>query len=110
MITKHIFVLAAILIVTGCTDTESDSSSIQLVSDKNITDRPNILWITTEDHGPHIGAYGDTFAYTPFIDAFAERGMRYDMVWSNAPVCAPARTAILTGVYPPSTGSEHMRS
>jgi arylsulfatase A-like enzyme len=30
--------------------------------------------------------------------------------WSNAPVCAPARTTIISGVYPPSTGSEHMRS
>ena len=24
--------------------------------------RPNILWITSEDHGPHMGCYGDTFA------------------------------------------------
>jgi Arylsulfatase A and related enzymes len=30
--------------------------------------------------------------------------------WSNAPVCAPARTTIISGMYPPSTGSEHMRS
>ena len=36
--------------------------------------------------------------------------MRYRAAWSNAPVCAPARTAIITGVYPTSTGSEHMRS
>lgn len=34
----------------------------------------------------------------------------YLRVWSNAPVCAPARTAIVSGLYPPSTGSEHMRS
>jgi uncharacterized sulfatase len=32
------------------------------------------------------------------------------MAWSNAPVCAPARTTIIAGMYPPSTGSEHMRS
>ncbi len=73
-------------------------------------DRPNILWITTEDHGPHVGAYGDTYATTPVIDALAAKGMRYRMAWSNAPVCAPARTTIITGMYPPSLGAQHMRS
>jgi len=36
--------------------------------------------------------------------------MRFPFVWSNAPVCAPARTAILTGMYPQSLGAQHMRS
>jgi len=73
-------------------------------------DRPNILWITSEDNGPHLGAYGDTYATTPNLDALAARGLRYTHAWSNWPVCAPARTAIITGLYPSSTGSEHMRS
>lgn len=74
------------------------------------TEKPNILWITAEDHGPHLGAYGDSYAHTPTIDAFAEQSLRYDIAWSNAPVCAPARTALITGVYPPSLGGQHMRS
>jgi len=72
--------------------------------------RPNILWITSEDNGPHLGAYGDRFADTPNIDGIAERGTIYLNAWSTAPVCAPARTTIISGVYPPCTGSEHMRS
>jgi len=72
--------------------------------------RPNILWITSEDNGPHLGAYGDEYADTPNIDRLASQGMIYLNAWSNAPVCAPARTAIISGMYPPSTGSEHMRS
>lgn len=72
--------------------------------------RPNILWLTCEDIGPHIGAYGDRYADTPVIDRLASRGLRYRNAWSNAPVCAPARTTIISGLYPPSTGSEHMRS
>ncbi|MEO6740735.1 MAG: sulfatase, partial [Chthoniobacteraceae bacterium] len=72
--------------------------------------RPNILWITSEDHGPHMGCYGDTFATTPNVDALAKRGMIYAHCWSNAPVCAPARTTIITGMYPTSLGAEHMRS
>ena len=71
--------------------------------------RPNILWLTTEDIGPHLGCYGDTYADTPALDRFAKRSVRYNHAWSNAPVCAPARTTIITGLYPPSTGAEHMK-
>lgn len=72
--------------------------------------RPNILWITSEDNGPHLGAYGDTYARTPNLDQLAARGMVYLNAWSCGPVCAPARTALVSGLYPPATGSEHMRS
>src|ERR1044071_9278077 len=72
--------------------------------------RPNILWVSSEDHGPHMGCYGDKFASTPNVDKLAAKGMIYRHVWSCAPVCAPARTTIITGVYPTSTGAEHMRS
>jgi arylsulfatase A-like enzyme len=71
---------------------------------------PNIVWITSEDMGPHLGCYGDNYAVTPNIDALAAKGMLYTNANSNAPVCAPARTAIISGIYPTSTGSEHMRS
>jgi arylsulfatase A-like enzyme len=72
--------------------------------------RPNVLWITCEDIGPHLHACGDNYSVTPNLDALAARGQIYMNAWSNAPVCAPARTTIITGMYPPSTGAEHMRS
>lgn len=72
--------------------------------------RPNILWLTSEDHGPHLGCYGDALARTPSVDALAARGMRFLRAWSGCPVCAPARTAIISGMYPSSLGAEHMRS
>jgi uncharacterized sulfatase len=72
--------------------------------------RPNILWLTSEDHGPHMGCYGDRYATTPNVDRLAARGVTYTRCWSNAPVCAPARTTLISGLYPTSTGSEHMRS
>jgi uncharacterized sulfatase len=73
-------------------------------------ERPNILWISSEDHGPHLGCYGDAFATTPHADALARRGLRYTTCWSNAPVCAPARTTLITGMYATSCGAQHMRS
>lgn len=73
-------------------------------------DLPNILWVSSEDNGPHLGCYGDPYATTPNLDALAERSLRFLRASSNAPVCAPARTTIISGVYPPATGAEHMRS
>ena len=51
-------------------------------------DLPNILWITSEDNGPHLGCYGDDYATTPNLDALAQKGMIYTRAISNAPVCA----------------------
>ena len=76
----------------------------------NAADPPNILWLTSEDHGPEMGCYGDELAVTPNVDALASKGMLFDLAWSCAPVCAPARTCIITGMYPPSIGGQHMRS
>lgn len=72
--------------------------------------RPNILWITSEDNGPQLGCYGDSYATTPNIDRLAAKGMIYTNCWSNAPVCAPARTTIVSGIYPTSLSAQHMRS
>lgn len=83
---------------------------LSAIASAQAADQPNILWITSEDNGPHIGAYGDRFADTPNLNRLADRGMIYRYAWSTAPVCAPARTAIISGVYPTSLGAEHMRS
>jgi arylsulfatase A-like enzyme len=74
-------------------------------------DRPNILWLVSEDNNPFIGAYGDRVAHTPTIDALARTGLLFRNVYSNAPVCAPSRFAILTGAYPQSCApANHMRA
>lgn len=71
-------------------------------------DRPNILWLSVEDVGPHLGCYGYDVA-TPNIDAFASRSLTFDTAWSNYPVCAPARTTIITGMYATALGAGNMR-
>lgn len=72
---------------------------------------PNILWIVSEDNCPFIGAYGDPLARTPAIDRLASEGILYRNAYSTAPVCAPSRFGILTGVYPESCGpAHHMRA
>lgn len=86
------------------------TNHFSLITSSQAADRPNILWITSEDHSPNMGCYGDKFASTPNVDALAARGMMFRRAWSCAPVCAPARTTLISGLYPPSTGAEHMRS
>ena len=71
--------------------------------------RPNILWISTEDISPDLGCYGDDYAVTPNIDAFAAQGTRFEKAFSHMGVCAPARSGIITGCYPTSIGTNHMR-
>ncbi|MDR6807332.1 arylsulfatase A-like enzyme [Dyadobacter sp. BE34] len=73
-------------------------------------DRPNILWIVSEDNTILLGSYGDKFATTPNLDQFATESIRYKNAFSTAPVCAPSRNTLITGMYPPSLGTEHMRS
>ncbi|MBI4164819.1 MAG: sulfatase-like hydrolase/transferase, partial [Acidobacteria bacterium] len=71
--------------------------------------RPNILWITCEDIEPLLGCYGDRYAITPNLDALAREGVRYPQAFSPAPVCAPSRSCLITGVYATSLGSMHLR-
>src|SRR4029450_932118 len=52
---------------------------------------PNVLWFIADDASPYLGAYGDPVARTPTIDRLAAEGIRFDVVYSDAPVCAPSR-------------------
>jgi len=72
--------------------------------------RPNIVWISAEDLSPDLGIYGDGYAASPTLDQLAREGARFTHAFSSAPVCAPSRSAIITGMYPTTIGSMHMRS
>jgi uncharacterized sulfatase len=72
--------------------------------------RPNIIWIVGEDMGPELGCYGDTNAITPNLDRLAREGARFTRAFTHAPVCAPSRSGLITGMYPTTIGTHHMRS
>ena len=73
-------------------------------------ERPNILWITCEDICPDLACYGDTYSISPNIDDLAKQGARFANCFTHAGVCAPSRSGIITGMYPTSIGTMHMRS
>jgi N-sulfoglucosamine sulfohydrolase len=72
--------------------------------------RPNVVWIVAEDFSPNMGCYGDADAITPNLDKFAKEGARFTRCFTHAPVCAPSRSGLITGQYPTTMGSHHMRS
>jgi arylsulfatase A-like enzyme len=83
---------AAILAAVACT--------IATSSDVRAADRPNILFIMSDDHAYQaISAYGSNRNQTPNIDRLAKEGMRFDRAFVTNSICGPARAVILTGKY-----------
>ena len=72
--------------------------------------QPNIVWIVSEDNSPYLSCYGYPDAKTPNLDKLASEGILYENAFVVAPVCAPNRNCIITGMYPSSNGCQHMRS
>ncbi len=87
------------LFVAIAVSTSADSAGSQ----------PNILWLSCEDISAHLGCYGYPNATTPVLDAFAKEAVVYDHAYTTAGVCAPCRSAIITGMYQTTIGSHHMR-
>ncbi|HEY1191141.1 MAG TPA: sulfatase [Gemmata sp.] len=73
-------------------------------------EKPNFVFLTCEDISPNLGCYGDPDAITPNLDRLAKEGARFTRAFTHAPVCAPSRSGMITGVYPTTLGSHHMRS
>ena len=82
------------------------------------TRKPNIIFVLTDDLGyGDLGVFfqngrkasGDRskpFQLTPQLDQLAKEGAQFTQQYSNAPVCAPSRASLLTGVH---QGNAHVR-
>ncbi|MCY4537429.1 MAG: sulfatase-like hydrolase/transferase [Chloroflexi bacterium] len=69
-------------------------------------DAPNILLIMTDQHRwDYLGCGGADFVDTPNIDRLAASGIRFAKAFTNAPVCAPARIGLATGMHPARIGT-----
>lgn len=69
-----------------------------------LRDRPNILFIVSEDNSEHLGCYGEKRVHTPNLDQLAAGGVRYTRAYVPYSVCSPSRAAFLTGLYPRQSG------
>lgn len=77
-------------------------------ADDDRTERPpNIIFILVDDLGyGDLGSYGQEILQTPNLDQMAREGMRFTQVYSGAAVCAPSRSALMTGQH---TGHTRIR-
>lgn len=74
-------------------------------------DRPNVVWILSEDSSKHYFRHFDSDGVaTPNIEALAAEGVTFDRAFSNSPVCSVARTTLLTGCYGPRIGTQFHRA
>lgn len=98
-------------ILTSCQSKNNDSKNdTEISSVFQLPERPNILWLVTEDMGAYIPPFGDLTVKTPNLSRLASEGVIYPNLYSTSGVCAPSRAAIATGMYPSSIGANHMRT
>ena len=84
------FLFAVLLLGSGCAGNKEEK-----------TEQPNIVFIMADDLGyGELGCYGQEKIQTPNIDRLAAQGMKFTNFYSGAPVCAPARCMLLTGMHP----------
>lgn len=84
--------------------TDSDFFKLSLKAESPQKKNWNILLIFSEDHGSHLGVYGDPIANTPNLDRLAERGVRFNNAYVPQSTCSPSRASLLTGTYPQQHG------
>ena len=96
--------IAPFLLFWACASTEQASES-------SVVQPYNILWLVAEDQSPDFfPMYGDSTISLPALEAIAAESVIYDNAFANVPVCAPARSTIITGQYVIATGTHNMRT
>ena len=86
-------VLAAAVVILTIAETRGATA-------KPAAPRPNIIFIMADDLGyGHLGCYGQKKIRTPHLDRLAAGGMRFTQAYAGAPVCAPSRSVLMTGLH-----------
>src|SRR5262245_23603432 len=63
-------------------------------------ERPNILFIMSDDHAAHaLSCYGSKVNQTPGLDRLAKEGTRFENAFVTNSICTPTRAVLLTGKY-----------
>lgn len=94
----HVILLVGITSLSSCKD-QKNLSQKEEVSDLN-TSKPNIIYILADDLGyGDLSCYGQKKFTTPNIDKLASQGMLFTQHYSGSTVCAPSRSALMTGMH-----------
>jgi arylsulfatase A-like enzyme len=94
----------ATFIIDNATFLSSCQANEHQKAERVMTNRPNILWICTDQQRTDtLGCYGNEFVTTPNIDRLAAEGALFENCFTQSPICSPSRASFLTGRYPRAT-------
>jgi N-sulfoglucosamine sulfohydrolase len=91
----------AAALLSGC-----ESGAVRLAG----KDRPNVLWLISEDTSPDLACYGNKLVKTPNLDQMAAEGALFTNAFVTGPVCSASRSGFMTGMYQTSIGAHNHRS
>ncbi|MHA7831763.1 MAG: sulfatase-like hydrolase/transferase [Flagellimonas sp.] len=95
---SHILIGIVFYALISCKTAEKEGGEIQ--------NKPNLLIVLSDQHSyDMLGAFGNDQVITPNLDQFASEGIRFDMAFSNQPVCTPFRGMLLSGMHPLNNGA-----
>ena len=92
---RNIFFLIFIILTSAC----------------SVAEKPNIIWITVEDQSQYFFPFhGNGDVSLPNLEELASESLIFENMYATYPVCAPARSSIISGMYPQSIGTHNMRA
>jgi arylsulfatase A-like enzyme len=106
---KILYTLGFLIFTSFCISSCSENANTK----SNATDDqlPNIIWLVAEDQSPDwFPMYGDSTIHLPHLESLTQDGVLFENAYAPVPVCAPARSAIITGMYPTTLGTHNMRT
>ncbi|MCP4454038.1 MAG: sulfatase [Planctomycetes bacterium] len=84
---KKCFFGAALMMAVGCSGAETPK-------------KPNVLFIISDDLNTALSGFGHAQCKTPALDTLASRGVRFQNMHCQYPVCGASRASIMSGLYP----------
>lgn len=67
-------------------------------------DRPNVLFIVSDDLNNNLSGYDHPTVQAPNLERLAARGVQFERAYCQWPACSPSRTSFMTGLYPEQSG------
>ncbi|KJD37222.1 hypothetical protein PW52_01960 [Tamlana sedimentorum] len=96
---KILLINILIFCVLSCGKGAGKAGALIAANNENST-KPNIIYILADDLGyGDLSCYGQDKFNTPNIDKLASQGMLFTQHYSGSTVCAPSRSALLTGMH-----------
>jgi len=97
---KPYFILASLSLFLTILACNTANQNIDNQS-KNSNTRPNLFLFLADDLSYHdLGVTGNPYVRTATIDAFASKAIAFEKMYTPSAMCAPSRSALMTGLYP----------